>query len=156
MSRREELFQRVHDLLSPEEFEARIQEEMEAWGGLLEEEAAALLVVDALGRNEVAFRRVEDLYEGGDALLQVTVKAVGEARTFERKDGTEGRVVNLTVSDASGEVNLALWDEEVDLVADGTLAVGSRLRIIDGYVRRGPFGLEVSSGKWGAILPEAP
>lgn len=150
----DELFQRVEDLLSREAFEARIQEEVEAWGGLLEEDAAALLVVDALGRNEVAFRKVAELYEGGDALLRVRVQAVEEVRTFTRKDGSEGRVLNLMVADETGEVRLALWDEEVDLVVEGPLGEGSRLRIIDGYVRRGPFGLEVSSGKWGVVLPE--
>ncbi len=147
-------YERVKDLLPRDEFEAQVRAEMEAWGGLLEEDTAALLVVDALGRNEVAFRHVEDLYEGGDALLRVRVDSVEEVRTFSRKDGSEGRVINLTVSDDTGDVRLALWDEEVDLVLGGTVGVGSRIRIIDGYVRRGPFGLEVSSGKWGVVLPE--
>lgn len=154
MPSREELYERVRDLLGREDFEARIRGEMEAWGGLLEQDAAALLVLDELGRNEVAFRRVTDLYEGGEALLDVKVDRVEQVREFTRKDGTVGRVVNLMVSDPSGSCRLVLWDEEVGLVLSGKIESGSRLKVIDGYVRRGRYGLEVSTGQWGAILPE--
>lgn len=129
---------------------------METWGGLLEEEAAALLVVDELGRNEVAFRKIADLYEGGEALLQAKVDDIGELREFTRQDGTRGRVVNLTVSDPSGRCRLVLWDEEVELVTSGKVKVGYVVKVIDGYVRRTRYGLQVSSGKWGVILPEEP
>lgn len=154
MARKDELFRRVDDVLTEEAFDARIQEEVEAWGGLLDEDAAALLVVDKLGRNEIAFGRVEDLYEGGEALLQVQVDEVGPIREFERRDGSVGRVTNLKVSDGTGAVRLVLWDEEVDLVAAGEVALGTPLRVVDGYVRRGPYGLEVVTGKWGVLLPD--
>ncbi len=152
----EELYDRVKDLISREGFMARVQEEMEAWGGLLEERVAALLVVDEFGRHEVVYRNVADLYEGGEALLRVRVDKVGRMREFTRRDGSQGRVVNLRVSDDSGNCRLALWDEEVDLVSSGKVTTGSTIKVIDGYVRRGPYGIEVSSGKWGAILPANP
>jgi replication factor A1 len=153
---REELYEKVKDVLSREEFETRVRQEMEGWGGLLEEEAAALLVIDELGRNEVSFGKVADLYEGGEAFLRVKVETVGEVREFERQDGSRGRVVNLMVSDPSGRCRLVLWDDEVELVTSGKVKAGSRLRVVDGYVRRGRYGLEVSSGRWGVILPEEP
>ncbi|MEE9236548.1 MAG: hypothetical protein V3U52_01990 [Thermoplasmata archaeon] len=150
------LYERVKDIISRDSFEVRIEEEMEAWGGLLEEETAALLVVDELGRNELTFRRVSDLYEGGEALLAVRLDRIGTLREFTRKDGSQGRVVNLMVSDASGNCRLVLWDEEVEMVTAGRVEVGSPLRVIDGYVRRGRYGIEVSTGKWGVILPQEP
>ena len=58
-------YAKVKDLLSRDEFERRIQEEIDAWGGLLSKSASALLIVDALGRNEVTFGQIADLYEGG-------------------------------------------------------------------------------------------
>lgn len=146
----------MKDIISRDSFEVRIEEEMEAWGGLLEEETAALLVVDELGRNELTFRRVSDLYEGGEALLAVRLDRIGTLREFTRKDGSRGRVVNLMVSDASGNCRLVLWDEEVEMVTAGRVEVGSPLRVIDGYVRRGRYGIEVSTGKWGVILPQEP
>lgn len=153
---RDRLYERVKDIISRDSFEVRIEEEMEAWGGLLEEETAALLVVDELGRNELTFRRVSDLYEGGEALLAVRLDRIGTLREFTRKDGSQGRAVNLMVSDASGNCRLVLWDEEVEMVTAGRVEVGSPLRVIDGYVRRGRYGIEVSTGKWGVILPQEP
>jgi ssDNA-binding replication factor A large subunit len=151
-----DLYERVEDLVSREDFEGRVQAEIQAWGGLLTEEAASLLIVDALGRSEVVFGQVTDLYEGGEALLEVKVERVGRVRTFARRDGGEGRVVQLTVSDGSGTVRLVLRDEEVNLVTSGTVREGSRIKIVDGTVREGRQGLEVTTGKWGMILPEAP
>lgn len=150
---RKELYEKVSDLISREEFTARVQEELLAWGDLLDEDVAALLVVDELGRNDVVFGNIADLYEGGEALLTVRVQAIEDVREFSRRDGSQGKVVNLTVSDVSGQCRLALWDDEVDLVESSAVEVGSIIRVIDGYVRRGPFGLEVSTGRWGVILP---
>ncbi len=156
MAEPKDLYAKAKDLLSREEFEARVQAEIEAWGALLTEEAAGLLVVDALGRNEVAFGKVADLYEGGEALLEVKVDGIGPVRNYSRRDGDPGRVVHLTVSDASGTVRLVLGDEEVDLVTSGTVREGGRIKLVDGYVRQGRQGLEVTTGKWGVLLPEDP
>ncbi len=153
---REEFYDRVSDLMTREAFKSRVEEEMESWGGLLDEDVAALLVVDELGRNAIVFGEIVDLYEGGEALLKVRVEAIEDVREFNRRDGSQGRVVNLVVSDASGRCRLVLWDEEVDLVTSGAVAVDSTIRIVDGYVRRGPYGLEVSSGKWGVVVPLEP
>ena len=156
MSGSQDPYAKVKDLLSRDEFERRIQEEIDAWGGLLTKRAAALLIVDALGRNEVTFGQIADLYEGGEALLEVRVERAGSVRTFARRDGGEGRVVHLSVSDDSGAVRLDLWDEEVDLVTSGTVREGGRLKLVDGYVRKGREGLVVTTGKWGVVLPEDP
>jgi ssDNA-binding replication factor A large subunit len=156
MSSAKDRYEQVKDLLSHDQFERRIQDEIEAWDGLLSGEAAALLVVDALGRNEIAFGQVRDLYEGGEALLQVQVRQIGSVRTFARRDEQEGRVVQLQVTDDSGDVRLDLLDEEVDLVTSGTVREGGRIRLVDGYVRQGREGLVVTTGKWGVVLPEAP
>ncbi|MEE9593678.1 MAG: hypothetical protein V3W28_08880 [Thermoplasmata archaeon] len=151
-----EAYTKVKDLLSRDEFERHIQEEIDAWGGLLSQDAAALLVIDALGRNEVAFGQVADLYEGAEALLEVRVERIGAVRTFTRRDGGVGRVVHLHVTDDSGTVLLDLRDEEVDLITSGTVREGGRIKLVDGYVRLGREGLVVTTGKWGVILPEAP
>lgn len=154
MDARGERYERVKDLLSQEEFERRTRKEMEAWGGLLNEEASALLVLDELGRNEVAFGKIGDLYEGGEALLVATVRDVGPVRAFTRRDGDPGRVVHVTISDPSGTCRLVLWDEETDLVSSGAIREGATVKIVDGYVRPGRDGLEVVTGKWGVLLPE--
>lgn len=156
MAALQDLYAKVKDLLSREEFEGSVQAEIEVWGGLLTEAAAALLVVDSLGRNEVTFGQIADLYEGGEALLEVEVEQVGPVRKFPRRDGGEGRVATLTISDASGKGRLVLSNEEVDLVTSGTIREGGRIKVVDGLVRRVRRGLEVTTGKWGVVLVERP
>jgi ssDNA-binding replication factor A large subunit len=136
----------VQDLLSPEAFEAKLDAVIEEWGGLLDRETAAMVVVERLGRSVAAFTRVADIEEGMEANLRATVVSISPIRTFTRQDGTEGRVTNLELRDDTGSCRFALWDDDV----------GTTVRALDCYVKRSSFGLDVSRGKFGALLVEAP
>src|SRR5439155_2609649 len=87
-------YEKVRDLLSSEAFEARLDSVIEEWGGLLDRDTAAMVVVERLGRSVASFARVADLEEGMEANLRATVVAISPVRTFTRQDGTEGRVTN--------------------------------------------------------------
>jgi replication factor A1 len=148
------LHEKVKDLLSKEEFEARVRAKAEEWGGLLDEDAAARLVLDALGRGTLDFQPVRDLRGGMEVTLRVRVDGVGPVREFQRQDGSAGRVVNLDVSDDTGRCRLVLWDDDVTLVARGRIAAGATLRLLDCFVRVSQYGTELSRGKFGTVLPE--
>ncbi len=145
---------KAKDLLSQEEFGARVRRKAEEWGGLLDEDAAARLVLDELGRGEADFQAIRDLREGMEATLRVRVDAVGPIRSFPRQDGTTGRVVNFEISDGTGQCRLVLWDQDVALAERGRIGVGSSLRLLDCFVRPSRYGLEISRGKFGTVLPE--
>jgi len=147
-------YDKVQDLLSPEAYDARVEAVIGEWGGLLDRDAAAMVVVDRLGRSVASFLRIADLGEGMEANLRATVVAVSPVRTFNRQDGTSGRVLNLELRDESGSCRFALWDDDVGLVERGKIAVGSTVRALDCYVKRTNFGLDVSRGKFGALLVE--
>lgn len=149
------MYERVKDLLSREEFDARVRSKAAAWGGLLDEDAAGRLVLDELGRGEVDFQTVRGLREGMEVTLRVRVDGVGPVREFARQDGSRGRVVNLDVSDDSGRCRLVLWDDDVGLVEQGRVREGATLRLLDCYVKGGRFGTEVSRGKFGSVLVES-
>ena len=149
------LYERAKDLVSREDFEARVHRKAAEWGDLLDEDAAARLVLDDLGRGAVNFHTVRELREGMEVTLRVRVDAVGPAREFSRQDGSPGRVVNLDVSDETGRCRLTLWDADVALVEKGRVRVGSTLRLLDCFVKVTRFGTEVSRGKFGAVLVEA-
>ena len=62
---------------------------------------------------------IEDLALGqSDVTLRGRVLAVDSVRTFERDDGSEGRVSNLVLGDESGRVRITLWDEQANLVEE--------------------------------------
>jgi replication factor A1 len=147
-------YAKVKDLVTPDEFDARVRATVEEWGGLLDQDAAAMIVVERLGVSVAAFQPIKDLEEGAEANLRARVVGVSSVRTFTRQDGTTGRVVNLDLRDDSGFCRMPLWDEDVALVEKGRVAVGKTVRAIDCFVKRTSFGLEVSRGKFGALLVE--
>ncbi len=147
-------YAKVKDRITPEEFEARVRATVEEWGGLLDQDAAGLLVVERLGVSVAEFQPIKDLEEGAEANLRASVVGLSPVRTFTRQDGSGGRVVNLELRDASGFCRMPLWDEDVALVEKGRIAVGKTVRAIDCFVKRTNFGLEVGKGKFGALLVE--
>jgi replication factor A1 len=144
-------YEKVQDLLSPEAYDAQVDKVVSEWGGLLDRDAAAMVVADRLGRSVASFLRIAALGEGMEANLRATVVALSSVRTFTRQDGTSGRVLNLELRDESG----SCWDDDVGLVERGKIAIGSTVRALDCYVKRTNFGLDVSRGKFGALLVEA-
>lgn len=149
-------YEKVKDLIAPEAFDAHVESVIAEWGGLLDRDAASMVVVERLGRSVAMFDRIADLQEGMEANVRATVVRISEVRTFARQDGTSGRVVNLELRDESGFCRFALWDEDVGLVERGKIAVGKTVRALDCYVKRTNFGLDVSRGKFGALVQEEP
>ncbi len=147
-------YDKVKDLVTPEAFDAQLDAVVSEWGGLLDRDSAAMVVVERHGRSVASFTRIADLEEGMEANLRASVVGVSPIRTFTRQDGTAGRVVNLELRDESGFCRFALWDDDVGLVERGKIAPGVTVRALDCYVKRTNFGLDVSQGKFGAIVVE--
>lgn len=147
-------YEQVKDRLSREAFEAEVDRTIAEWGGLLDRDAAGMVVVERLGGSVAQFHRIADIQEGMEVNLRATVVGLSPVRTFTRQDGTSGRVVNLELRDASGFCRLPLWDDDVSLVEKGRIIAGKTIRAIDCYVRRTNFGLEVSKGKFGSVIVE--
>mgnify|MGYP000055996322 FL=1 len=94
--------------------------------------------------------RVDDLSLGvSDVNLQGRVLATDSVRTFDRDDGSEGRVSNLTLGDETGRVRVTLWDEKADRAAE--LDQGTSVEVVDGYVRERDGDLELHVGSRGAV-----
>ncbi|MFB6108955.1 MAG: single-stranded DNA binding protein [Haloplanus sp.] len=94
--------------------------------------------------------RVEDLSLGlSDVNLRGRVLATDSVRTFDRDDGSEGRVANLTLGDETGRIRVTLWDEKADRAEE--LATDVSVEVVDGYVRERDGDLELHVGSRGAV-----
>ena len=94
--------------------------------------------------------RVEDLSLGlSDVNLRGRVLSTDSVRTFDRDDGSEGRVSNLTLGDPTGRVRVTLWDERADRATE--LAAGESVEVVDGYTRERDGDLELHVGSRGAV-----
>ena len=142
------LLERLRTRLSEAELEARLAESREAFGGLLDDEALALLLLDELGMNEGAYVTIADLPGRAEATVRVTLEGIEPVRTFQRGSGGEGRVVNCLVSDATGSARMVLWDRDVEKTEDGTLRPRCRLTLVNARVKEGRFGTELHVGPW--------
>lgn len=81
----------------------------------------------------------------GNVEVQVEIMKKGDIRTFS-KFGKEGRVCNATIKDASGEIQLSLWNEQIDQVN-----VGDKVKVTNGYVNEWQGEKQLSTGKFGKL-----
>jgi len=94
--------------------------------------------------------RASDLSLGlSDVDLRGKLLDTDAIRTFERDDGSEGRVSNLTLGDETGRVRVTLWDEMADRAEE--LQPGVSVEVVDGYVRERDGDLELHVGERSAV-----
>lgn len=85
--------------------------------------------------------------QAGQGKIDVSgeIVSVEPPRTFN-KFGKEGRVANAVLKDASGEIKLTLWNEQVDQVKQG-----AKVKITNGYVSEFKGEKQLSTGKFGKL-----
>ena len=81
----------------------------------------------------------------GKVDITVEVVDISEPREFE-KFGKKGKVASAKVKDATGEITLSLWNDQVDLVKPG-----QTLKIINGYVSEFQGDPQLTTGKFGKL-----
>ena len=79
--------------------------------------------------------------------VEVTIEVIdkGDVREFE-KFGKKGRVCSAKAKDASGEIILSLWNEQVD-----TVNVGDVVHVVNGYVNEFQGEKQLTTGKFGKL-----
>ncbi|WP_276299832.1 single-stranded DNA binding protein [Halorussus lipolyticus] len=93
---------------------------------------------------------VEDLSLGlSDVNLRGKVLDTDEIRTFDRDDGSEGKVANLKLGDSTGRIRVTLWDERTEHADE--FDPGVSVEVVDGYVRERDGSLELHVGNRGAV-----
>ncbi|MHC1585572.1 MAG: OB-fold nucleic acid binding domain-containing protein [Candidatus Syntropharchaeia archaeon] len=143
-----EIYAQFRDRISFEEFEKRVKKKMEDMAGLCDERTAAMLVVKDLGIDETMDS--EGLKPRTDSIsISGEILDIGELRTFKRKDGSEGKVVNLIVGNESGRIRLALWDDHASEVY--RLSVGDVIDVENGYMKERYNQVEIHVGRGGMI-----
>ncbi len=90
--------------------------------------------------------QINDLKVGQKSVnIEVEVSSVGEVREFQ-KYGRQGRVATAIVKDESGEINMTLWNEDIDKVKEG-----SKIKIENGYVNEFQGDSQLTAGKYGKL-----
>lgn len=91
--------------------------------------------------------QIHDLKVGQKSVnIEVEVSSIGEVREFQ-KYGRQGRVATAIVKDDSGEINLTLWNEDIDKVKEG-----SKIKVENGYVNEFQGEPQLTAGKFGKLI----
>ena len=76
---------------------------------------------------------------------------MGTVRTFQRKDGTAGKVRNITIGDATGKIRMTLWDAKADAP---DFKAGDSVELMNAYAKENSFSnqVEIQLGSGGSII----
>jgi replication factor A1 len=124
---------------------------------VVNDESAAMIVARELGidTHQVSKSRlrIEDITENTrNPALTAKIVEIGTVRTFQKKDGGEGRVASITVGDETGKIRVAMWDEMTKVISDEEVSVGDVIQIRGAYVKKGlRDALELNLGRMGGI-----
>ena len=145
-----EIYEKLKDRISLEEFLGLVDEKEAQMAGLADKETAAKLVALSMGISDDEKKIGEVTLELSKVVLVGKVIACSDVRAFNREDGSSGNVANLTLADETGSIRVVLWDDAADLVKVGDIVFGDSIQV-SGFVREGRNGLEVSVGRGGKI-----
>ncbi|MPM28924.1 hypothetical protein SDC9_75462 [bioreactor metagenome] len=76
---------------------------------------------------------------------------ISEVRTFEKKDGSAGRVGNILLGDSTGKIRLTIWDDKTDFLEE--IDFDETVEVLNAYSRENTFSqqVELSLGTRGMI-----
>ena len=84
---------------------------------------------------------LKDVYVGANEVSVVgRVFTITPIKTFNKKDGTEGKYRRLTIFDKETFIAITLWDDHTNLIEDRGLTQDQLVRIKKGYVKSGLDG----------------
>lgn len=163
MLNHKEIFEKILELrsdLTAEELQRMIQTKIEGAGRLLTEEGATFMVANEFGidlsnGNVVGTgMKVKDIIIGAnDATIIGVVSSISLPKSFVRRDGVEGQVARLVVSDDTGSIRVVLWNEKTSIISEGKVSQNQMVRISHGYVRKGLTGNpELNLGRRGTVV----
>ena len=132
--------------LKREQLEAMIEQKKQESHGLLSDEGAVRLVAQQLSVSPMpsaglADQRISSLHAGlNNATVTGQILSSSEIHEFQRSDGTQGKVMRITINDGSGQITCVFWDNLAETVAREALTTGSQVRLLHGYTKNGMGG----------------
>lgn len=81
----------------------------------------------------------------GNVELVAEVADLSEVREFN-KFGKQGRVATARLKDETGEIELSLWNEQIDQFGKGDI-----IKVVNGYVKEYQGEMQLTTGMRGSI-----
>ncbi len=147
-----ELLELIEDLKTKKDFEKEINTRYKKHDELIDKDTIAYLIVDELGRNTHSITAIRDLAADGEYTVVGKVLSISDPKTFIRKNGSPGKVINLEIADETATCRLVLWNGDIDSIKNKEIQLGTTVKVINGYTKRGYQGnIEINLGRWGLL-----
>ena len=147
-----ELLELIADIKPKKEFEKEINSLYKIYDELIDKDTIAFILVDKLGRNTQSITKIVDLIPDGDYTVVGRVLSISDSKTFKRKNGSPGKVINLDITDETASCRLVLWNGDIDAIKNKEIQQGTWIKIINGYTKTGyTGGMEIHLGRWGLL-----
>jgi|YNPNPStandDraft_1061719.scaffolds.fasta_scaffold06224_10 ssDNA-binding replication factor A large subunit len=147
---KEQLYDLVKDIYSPSDFEYVLNKRSAEYGGLLDQDTLALLLVDEHGRNKQVVTSINNLKANTECTVTGVVSEIHKQRHYKKRNGCDGKILRVDIHDDTGSCRLILWNDDVDMF--NHLKEGVKIKVINGYVKKGLTGdLEIHIGRWSLI-----
>lgn len=126
--------------LSEEDIQNKIEAKCQSLSGLISKEGAAHIIANELGvKLHENSGKIKDLLpgmRGVDVLGRIT--QLYEVRTFQRADGSGGKVGSFLIGDDTGVVRIVCWGDKADIL--NQLSTDQAVKIKNGMVRENQRG----------------
>jgi replication factor A1 len=96
------------------------------------------------GERQMNIRDLRDGMRRVDA--EGEISEISDPRTVNLKTGGEAKVADCILKDESGTIKLSLWDDQIDLVRQG-----SKVRVTNGYTNSFRGELRLNVGRYGKL-----
>jgi len=113
-----------------------IKKEIEKFNGLIDEEAARLLVMERMGK--LTLPKISELEEG-NASLYAKVESISKKR----------KMVKAVVGDETGHCLINFWHHNIAIAR--YIEEGNVIKVANAWVKNGKCGKEINVGKFGMV-----
>ncbi len=139
---------------SAEEINALIDEKKNKFAGLLTDAGAAIMVAKELGVNvlEKTPPKISALTEGMKNINVSGIVTHAFAPKEFDKNGKKGKLLNIVLSDESGEIRVTLWNDQVDLFEKQKISRGDKITLDNCIVKSFNEKTQLSLGFGGSFL----
>ena len=103
---------------------------------------------------KMKFVKISEITDGMNGInLSARILDISDARSFIRKDGSEGHIGNFIVGDETGKIRLTLWDDKTEYLDE--FDFDETVDIINAYAKVNNFSqaVEINIGSRGTIKP---
>lgn len=136
-----------HSKLTRGQIKEKIDEQIKELSGLIDEEGAIVIVAKNLGvdlkENQDAAKLDADQSIGSlapnkNASIVGRLVNIGDVRTFNKKDGSEGTLLPFVLEDNTGMIRCIAWGQfNTQIANEHGFNKGEILRIVNGFVKMG-------------------